>query len=285
MNTKLLALYGLKYNPFTPDVPSEAFHIYPKLENFYWRIEHNLINEGGFALLSGDPGTGKSAALRILSERLGHIRDVQVGALTHSSARLADFYRELGDIFDVPLNAHNRWHSFKNLRERWINHLQSTLLRPVLFIDEAQEMPACVLNELRLLISQQFDSKTLLSVILAGDQRLNDKLRRDDLIPLGSRIRVRSNIEYAGPEQLMQGLQHLLSSAGNPRLMSPELMQTLCDHAMGNYRALCTMANELLATAAYQEKTQLDEKLYLECFAVPQPSHKQKSILSGGNHG
>ena len=59
MNTKLLALYGLKYNPFTPDVPTEALHIYPKLENFYWRIEHGLIGEGGFALLSGDPGTGR----------------------------------------------------------------------------------------------------------------------------------------------------------------------------------------------------------------------------------
>jgi general secretion pathway protein A len=284
MNTKLLALYGLKYNPFTADVPTEAFHIYPKLENFYWRIEHGLINEGGFALLSGDSGTGKSAALRVLFARLNPIRDVKAGALAHPSARIADFYRELGDIFDVPLNVHNRWHSFKNLRERWLNHLQTTLLRPVLFIDEAQEMPACVLNELRLLISQQFDSQTLLSVILAGDQRLNDKLRHDDLIPLGSRIRVRLNTEYASANQLMQALQHLLRSAGNPGLMSPELMQTLCDHAMGNYRALCTMAAELLATAAHQEKTQLDEQLYLECFAVPTLSHKQKSILTGGKH-
>ena len=45
MNTKLLALYGLKYNPFTPDVPTEALHIYPKLDNFCLRIEHTLIQE------------------------------------------------------------------------------------------------------------------------------------------------------------------------------------------------------------------------------------------------
>ena len=63
-------------------------------------------------------------------------------------------------------------------------------------------------------------------------------------------------------------------------------MQTLCDHAMGNYRALCTMAGELLATAAQQEKTQLDEQLYLECFAVPpSPRKRTRDSTPGGVHG
>ncbi len=281
MNTRLLSLYGLKYNPFTPDVPTEALHIYPKLENFCWRIEHGLIKEGGFALITGDPGAGKSVGLRLLSERLSRIRDIQVGILTHSSARLSDFYRELGDIFGVPLSPHNRWHGFKNLRERWLSHFNSTLLHPVLFIDEAQEMPIVVLNELRLLASIQFDSNLLLSVIFAGDQRLNDKLRYDELIPLGSRIRIRYNIEPISSNQLLESLQHLLTCAGNPRLMTQELMQTLCDHSMGNYRAMCTMAGELLATAAQQEKKQLDEKLYLECFTVPTSARKQKNQIPG----
>lgn len=285
MSNILLSLYGLKHNPFAPDVPVTSLHVYSKLENFCWRIEHNLIKDGGFALISGDPGTGKSVTLRILSEKLAHVRDVKVGVLTHTSARLSDFYRELGDIFGVPLSAHNRWNSFKNLREKWKTHIQSTLLHPVLLIDEAQEMPTCVLNELRLLTSAQFDSQVLLSVILAGDQRLNEKLSREELLPLGSRIRVRCNTEYADTAQLMESLQHLLACAGNPRLMTQGLMQTLCDHSMGNYRALCTMAGELLAAAAKQEKTQLDEQLYLECFAASKPSRKQKQMAAGGVHG
>lgn len=276
MNKQLLALYGLKYNPFTQNVPTEALHAYPKLESFLWRIENSFIREGGFALVSGEPGTGKSAALRLLSEKLSIVRDVQVGVITHPSARLSDFYRELGDIFGVPLQSHNRWNSFKNLRERWASHLETTLMRPVLFIDEAQEMPSIVLNELRFLTSMQFDSRLLMSVVLAGDNRFNDKLRRDDLIPLGSRIRVRFQAEYASTEQLMQSLQHLLDCAGCPRLMTAELMQTLCDHALGNYRALCAMADTLLTTAAEQERTQLDEKLYFECFKTPTKERKRK---------
>jgi len=94
MNKTLLALYGLKFNPFSPELPTEALHITPPVEQFLWRIEHALIREGGFALIQGDPGTGKSAVLRLLDERLGKLPEVHVGAISHPSSNLADFYRE-----------------------------------------------------------------------------------------------------------------------------------------------------------------------------------------------
>jgi len=269
MNKKLLALYGLKWNPFSPELPTEALHVTPQVEHFCWRIEQNLIREGGFAMITGDPGTGKSVVMRLLAERLEQLRDLTAGAIAHPSSNLADFYREMGDLFGVELKPHNRWGGFKALRERWLAHLDGTLLRPVLLIDEAQEMHPAVLSELRLLSSMQFDSRNLLSVILAGDARLTAKLRRDELLPLGSRIRTRLLMEYADRGELMACLKHLLATAGNANLMTPELMQTLCDHAVGNYRVLTGMAAELLATAARQEITRLDEKLYLETFGAP----------------
>ena len=275
MNKKLLALYGLKWNPFSPELPIEALHVTPKVESFCWRIEQGLIREGGFALISGDPGSGKSVVLRMLAERLGQLRDLSVGAIAHPSSNLADFYREMGDLFGVELRPHNRWGGFKALRERWLAHLDGTLLRPVLLIDEAQEMPPTVLSELRLLSSMQFDSRNLLSVVFAGDARLNRKLRRDELLPLGSRIRTRLIMEYASRDELADCLNHLLSSAGNAQLMTTELAATLCDHAAGNYRVLTGMAGELLATAAQRELTQLDEKLFLELYAST-PSKPRK---------
>ena len=280
MNKKLLALYGLKWNPFSPELPTEALYVTAKVENFCWRIEQGLIREGGFALISGDPGSGKSVVLRLLAERLQQLRDITVGAITHPSSNLADFYREMGDLFGVELKPHNRWGGFKALRERWLAHLEGTLLRPVLLIDEAQEMHPGVLSELRLLSSMQFDSKTLLSVVLAGDARLGAKLRRDELLPLGSRIRIRLLMEYADRNELMACLKYLLDTAGNATLMTPELMQTLCDHALGNYRVLTTMAAELLASGfPARNSPNWMKKLYLEAFATA-PSRSAKVRLS-----
>ena len=80
MNKKLLALYGLKWNPFTPGVPAEALHVTARLHSFCWRVAQ-LAGEGGFALVTGAPGTGKSVALRVLAEHLAAQRDVKVGVI------------------------------------------------------------------------------------------------------------------------------------------------------------------------------------------------------------
>ena len=272
MNKKLLALYGLKWNPFAADVPAEALQLTPRIESFCWRVEQ-LVGEGGFALITGAPGLGKSVTLRLLAERLAGSRDVQVGVLSRPQARLADFYRELGELFGVELHPHNRWGGAKLLRERWQSHIDASLSRPVLIIDEAQEMVLPVLAELRLLCSARLDSHLLLTVVLAGDGRLLERFRCDELLPLGSRMRVRLALERATPEELQESLQHALHKAGAPKLMTPELIATLSDHAQGNPRALMNLAGELLALAAQREARQIDEKLFFEIIATASPVH------------
>ncbi|HEX9597448.1 MAG TPA: ATP-binding protein, partial [Anaerolineales bacterium] len=161
MNKRLLNLYGLKFNPFCSQAPVAALWTPPAIHSFCWRIEHQ-IGEGGFALVVGDPGVGKSAALRLLSEHLKGLRDLCVGVLTRPQAKMADFYRELGHLFGVSLSPNNRWHSSKSLREKWLAHIEAALHRPVLIIDEAQEMNSVILAELRLLASADLDSRSIL---------------------------------------------------------------------------------------------------------------------------
>ena len=279
MNSKkLLAQWGLKWNPFSPELPGEALLATPRIDHFAWRIEQ-LVQEGGFALITGDSGTGKSVALRIVAGRLSTLRDVSVGVIQRPQSRVPDFYRELGDIFSVKLASHNRWGGFRALRERWKTHVASSRIKPVLLIDEAQEMNPDVLGELRILSSADFDATSLLTVILSGDSRLLELLGQEDLFPLKSRIRTRLITEPAPREESLELLQHALAKAGNASLMTSELMETLVDHSAGNYRSLMIMGAELLAYGMAQELAQLDEKSYLEVYQPrnSRPAQKKKA--------
>ena len=265
MNKKLLSAYGLKWNPFTPGVPTEALLVTAPIDSFAWRVEQ-LVREGGFAAVQAEPGMGKSVVLRIMAARLESIADVTVGVLTRPHARTNDFYRELGDLFGVTLSPHNRWAGAKALRERWRAHIDASMCRPVLLVDEAQEMLPSVLAELRLLSSTELDSRQVLTVVLAGDARLTDKLRTPELLPVGSRIRTRLHIPPASPELLEQHLRHALAQAGAATLMTDDVVSVLCEHAAGNLRVLMNLGYELLAVAIEREVDRIDEKLFFEVY-------------------
>jgi type II secretory pathway predicted ATPase ExeA len=267
---KLQALFGLKWNPFASDVPTEALFVTPRVQHFVSRMEYK-IRDGGFALISGAPGLGKSVCLRIVADRLAVLRDVRVAVISHPQSGISDFYREMGDLFGVCLNPRNRWGGFKALREMWQVHVEATLIRPVLLVDEAQELADEVLSELKTMMSDCFDSRSLLTVVLCGDTRLSDRLVTSALAALDSRLRPRLVLDSAPPAELATFLRHVLEQAGSPRLITPGLIETLCEHATGNYRVLCALGSELLAAACDRELTQLDEKLFLELTAGPPP--------------
>jgi type II secretory pathway predicted ATPase ExeA len=274
-NKKQHALFGLKWNPFSASAPTDGLIVTPAIDHFGWRVE-NLARDGGFAQMDGPPGSGKSTALRLVATRLSNLRDVRVAQLERPQAGLADFYRELGDLFGVELSPHNRWAGAKVLRERWKAHIEGVLFRPVLLIDEAQETLTPVIKELRLLSSTEFDSRRLLTIVLAGDGRLAERMRTDeDLVPVASRVRARLTLDAMAPAELAEILRQAIAKAGNAKLMTPELIVTLSEHAAGNVRALMHMADELLAVGAEREVGQIDEKLYLEIFAVPAPRERQ----------
>ena len=113
-------------------------------------------------MIHGDPGSGKSVAMRLLSEHLVRIPEVTSSVINHPQSSLGALYRELGDIFAVPLQPHNRWAGFMGFRVRWLAHTETTRGRAVLLVDVAQEMTPAAPCELRLMTGARFESQPLL---------------------------------------------------------------------------------------------------------------------------
>lgn len=117
-NKQLLAYYGLKWNPFLPDIPVEALWHTPQIESFSYRLE-NIAMNGGFALISGEPGLGKSKILQIIAHQFNRLDEVVVGVMERPQSSVGDFYREMGSLFGVNLSPANRY--------GWVQGPQGTL--------------------------------------------------------------------------------------------------------------------------------------------------------------
>jgi general secretion pathway protein A len=277
-NKQLQAIYGLAYNPFCSNIPADHIWLPPRADLFMSRVLA-LVSQGGFALISGDSGLGKSKLLQALAARLAPLNDLSVAVFQRPHSSLSDFYRELGECFGLGLTPMNRWGGFKSLRAKWRDHIAASLYRPVILIDEAQSMLPQCLDEIRLLSSASFDSECILTLVLCGDSRIQERLGTKELIPLGTRIKTRFILDPFSPQELLDFLEYSLAHAGASHLMTQQLKLALCDHAAGNLRILAAMANDLLLAAADKNLPSLDEKLYHELFAV-KPRPRQRPILA-----
>lgn len=269
--TTMLTTLGLSYHPFDPDAPIRGFTRTPAIDLFCRRVNY-LSQRGGFALLTGLSGTGKSVALRLLTQDLTANADTRtVRVLERPQASLADFYREIGHLYGVTLTPHNRWAGATRLRAAWRTFAEEACLQAVLIIDEAQELSDLVLAELRLLAGERLDAGWLITVVLVGDDRLIERLQSPALAPLASRLRVRMRLEELDVDTLIAVLNHLTHTAGNPALFTEDVTTTLAEQAGGNLRCLMHLADQALTAAGEMGANSVDQNVLLQA-AVATPT-------------
>jgi len=106
-NKQLLTYYALEWNPFLSNIPVTSLWPPPQMDNFVFQLESMAMN-GGFALITGEPGLGKSKTLQLIAHQLSKIDEVLVGVMERPQSSVADFYREMGSLFGVNLTPGKR---------------------------------------------------------------------------------------------------------------------------------------------------------------------------------
>ena len=238
--------YGLKENPFRLNPDPAYLCMTLQHREALSGLVYSVCTRPGLTVLTGEAGTGKTTLLYTLLELL-HKRRYISAMCTNPTLTRAEFYDLVVAEFGIEISS--------SLKSRQLLALQQKLQRnraegrpSILIVDEAQRLPAELLEEVRLLLNMETPREKLLDIILAGQPELMDVLHRPEMRQLKQRISCICKLGPLSIHELREYLQHRLAQAGlaeqslfsEPALDAvykfsqgiPRLVNSLCDSAL-----------------------------------------------------
>lgn len=238
------SFYGLARKPFDPTPDPRFLYLSEAHREALAQLIYGVTQSRGFMALTGEVGTGKTTLLQALVEEVDGVADV---AYVFDSTLPFDEFLEyaLADL-GVPTPGESRARRIGALN-RFLVEQQRAGRKTVLIIDEAQNLDARVLEQIRLLSNFESPTEKLLQIVLAGQPELAVKLARPDLRQLRQRIALRCLIgplderdtrEYVRFRLRTAGAGHPLFTEGAVRAIGkyargiPRVINVLCDHCL-----------------------------------------------------
>jgi type II secretory pathway predicted ATPase ExeA len=243
--------FGLTEWPFTPEVSPARMWRHPGLDELVDDLEATVSARMSAAVIAPS-GAGKTALLRRLVDRLPEAR-YRVADVKVTSVGNRDFYRGLAVALAVePAGA---WPTVLDRLQGYARSLAATeARRPVLIVDEAQDLRPHVLSTLRMLTNFSLDSELMISLILVGDSGLEALLHRPDMEALRSRLARVVRLRLLSREETRSYINHRLDLAGaRTQILDESAVEAVYDYSRGNLRAvdhLCRTAIDLAARQA-----------------------------------
>ncbi len=253
--------FGLNEAPFSIAVNPRYLFMSPRHRDALAHLLYGVGAGGGFILLTGEVGTGKTTINRCLLEQLPDDTDIAIilNPALNAMELLATVCDELGIEYD-----HER-HTLKTLTDKLHQYLLANYQRgrkTVLLIDEAQHLDFDVLEQIRLLTNLETHSEKLLQIILIGQPELAAMLTRPELRQLNQRITARYNLEPLNLEETGAYIRHRLQVAGmvaGREVFPPSVVRGIHRHTRGIPRLINVLCDRMLlgAYGRNQDRTDL----------------------------
>ena len=245
------ARFGLKRKPFAKDISPSDLYRWPGLEELTARLEMAKAARG-IMLLTGEPGTGKTVALRAFAHSLNKEHYLCV-YLPLATVTVLDAYVQLNRALGGS-EARSKSRLFAEI-QHCIAELTNQGKQPVIIFDEADMLRSALFDELRILLNFEMDSVDPLLLILSGQPQLLAKLALRIHLPFRQRVAMRYRMPSMDEEQTRAYVEHQLRLAGRKqRLFTDEAMMQLFVQSGGVPRVIRNLANTAMLTAALAAK-------------------------------
>ena len=261
--------FGLNEAPFSIAVNPRYLFMSQRHRDALAHLLYGVSGGGGFILLTGEVGTGKTTVNRCLLEQLPDTTDLAIILNPALSAveLLATACDELK--IDYPQGTE----SLKALTDALHRYLLDNHERgrkTVLMIDEAQHLDFDVLEQIRLLTNLETNDEKLLQIILIGQPELTEKLSRPELRQLNQRITARYNLQPLNLQETTAYIRHRLEVAGlrsGGSLFESAAVKQIHNLTRGIPRLINVLCDRALLGAYGQQRSRVNKKLIAEAAA------------------
>jgi len=255
--------FGLIEAPFSIAVNPRYLFMSARHRDALAHLLYGVGTGGGFILLTGEVGTGKTTINRCLLEQLP--TDTDVAIILNPALNAMELLASVCDELGIEYNQDR--HTLKTLTDRLHGFLLDNHARgrkTVLLIDEAQHLDFDVLEQIRLLTNLETNSEKLLQIVLVGQPELGQMLARPELRQLNQRITARYNLEPLNLDETSAYIHHRLQVAGmSPErdIFSPSVVRGIYKATRGIPRVINVLCDRMLLGAYGRNTSRVDHDM------------------------
>ncbi|UOE85679.1 ExeA family protein [Vibrio splendidus] len=237
--------FGFVEMPFSIVPNSRYLFLSQRHQEAMQNLQAGLGEGGGFAMLTGEVGTGKTTVAKAMLSSLDN--QTQAGLILNPTFSNTDLLEAICDEFEVEYPEQASLKQLSQAIHHFLLDSHAEGIQTLLVIDEAQHLAADVLEQLRLLTNLETDSRKLLKVLLVGQPELQQHLQTTQLRQLAQRITGRYHLLPLNTEETGKYIAFRLEMAGGEQMLFsnrsikliaqythgiPRLINLVCDKAL-----------------------------------------------------
>ena len=257
-----LSFFGLSEKPFAITPDPRYLYLSERHAEALAHLLYGINESGGFIQLTGEVGTGKTTVVRTLLSRVPHHADVAV--ILNPRVTPVEFLLTICEELGLGVDEADR-SSVKEMVDALNRRLLSAHAdgrRVIVIVDEAQNLSAEVLEQVRLLTNLETPTQKLLQIILIGQPELRELLDRTDLRQLAQRITGRYHLKPLSRDETQQYVRHRLRVAGAAgEIFTPAALREVHRLSAGIPRVINVCCDRALLGAYTQERRKITPAL------------------------